>query len=71
MARVQGLLGSTPIDIYVVVGPGGNVAERRGAALSQGRHFCWLQHTIPQVELGQLTHQSLRGIESPAQRILS
>ncbi len=27
VARVQGLLGGTAVDIYVVVGPGGYVAQ--------------------------------------------
>lgn len=70
MTRVQRLLGGTTIHIYVVVGPGGDVAERWGAAFSQGGNLCWLQHPIPQVELGQLPHQSLRGIKPPSQCIL-
>lgn len=70
VARVQGLLGGTAVDIYVVVGPGGDVPQRRGAAVSQGGHLCRLQHPIPQVELGKLPDQGLGGVEMPAQCIL-
>ena len=70
MAGVQGLLGRTAVNIYVQVGPGGDVAERGGTALGQSSYLYGLQHPIPQVELGKLPDQGLRGIESPAQRIL-
>lgn len=59
VTRVQGLLGGAAIDVHVVVGPGGDVAQRRGAAVGQGGHLCRLQHPVPHVELGQLPDQGL------------
>lgn len=70
VARVQGFLGGAAVHVHVVVGPGGDVAQRWGAAVGQGGDLCRLQHPIPQVELGKLPHQGLGGIEVPAQCIL-
>lgn len=63
MTRVQGLLGGAAVNVHVVVGPGGDVAQRGRAAVGQGGHLRRLQQPVPQVELGQLPDQGLGGVE--------
>lgn len=70
MTGVHGLLGCAAVNIYIVVGPGGDVPECRGAAFGQGSHFCGFQHPVPQVELGELPHQGLGGVEPTTQGVL-
>lgn len=70
VARVQRLFGGAVVDVYVLIGPGGDVAQRRGTAVGESGHLGGLQHPVPQVELGQLPNQSLGGVETPAQRVL-
>lgn len=70
VTRVQGLLGGAAVHVHVVVGPGGNIAQRRRAAVGQGGDLRRLQHPVPQVELGELPDQGLGGIKVPAQRVL-
>lgn len=71
MTRVQGLLGSASVNIDVLVGPGRDVAQGRRAAVGQGGHLCRLQQPVPQVELGQLPDQGLRGVKLAAECVLT
>lgn len=63
VARVQGLFGGAAVNVHVLVGPGRDVAQGGRAAVGQGRHLRRLQQPVPQVELGQLPHQGLRGVK--------
>lgn len=71
VTRVQGLLGGAAVNIHVLVGPGRDAAQRRRAAVGQAGHLCRLQQPVPQVELGQLPDQGLRGVKLAAQCVLT
>lgn len=70
VTRVHGLLGGSAVDVHVVIGPRGNVAKRREAAVGQGGDLCRVEQPVPQVELGKFSDQSLGGVKVASQRVL-
>lgn len=45
------LFSGSSIHIHIQIGPGCDVSQSRGAAVSQSRYLSRLQDTVPQVEL--------------------
>lgn len=64
-------LGGTAIDLDVGLSPGDDVARKGlGAAGGQVVHLPWGQLSVPDVEMGQLTHECLGGVEPATQSVL-
>lgn len=69
-ADIEGILGCTPEDLHQLVFPGEGIAQQRPRAVGDTLDLGRRQDVVPQVKLGNVTHEGLSGIKPAAQSIL-
>ena len=71
LTQLQGDLGgSTPKHLHIGVQPGHHVPRGVGGAVGHVLDLHRLQDTVPDVDLAQLPHKGLRGVEASTYYIL-
>lgn len=62
--------GSSAEHLHIAVGPGHHVARHVVGTIGYAEHVLGPQHTVPDVEVAQLAHKGLSGVEAAAHNVL-